>query len=107
MKFFIDGFNKELYRSTLSGLLPHCRVTVWLESNCRTIITFDCCNSGTLFDLPWRFEYTNNRFVKYRENSKNLSNKNIETINNTNFEIKDIVNEFSINPFLKDQFQFC
>ena len=34
---------------------------------------------------------------------QNLSNKKIETINNTNFEIKEIVNEFSTNPFLKDQ----
>jgi metacaspase-1 len=47
------------------------------KSKCRTIITFDCCNSGSLFDLPWRFEYDNNKFIKYRENNKFLTNKNI------------------------------
>ena len=32
-----------------------------------------------------------------------LSNQKIETILNTNFELKEIINEFSSSPILKDQ----
>ena len=47
------------------------------KSKCKTIITFDCCNSGSICDLPWRFEYVNNGFLKYKENNNELENKNI------------------------------
>lgn len=47
------------------------------NKNSKIILTFDCCNSGSLFDLPWRFEYENNNFKKYSERTNTLSNKNI------------------------------
>jgi hypothetical protein len=47
------------------------------KSKCRTIITFDCCNSGSLWDLPYRFEYKNNRFQRFYENKNELLNKEI------------------------------
>jgi len=47
------------------------------KSKCKTMITFDCCNSGSICDLPWRFEYLNENFYKYKENDNELVNKNI------------------------------
>ncbi len=52
-------------------------MSILKKSKSRTIITFDCCNSASLFDLPWRFEYNNDKFNKFVENKYNLTNKNI------------------------------
>ena len=30
-----------------------------ISNNCRAIMVFDCCHSGTICDMPWTFEYTN------------------------------------------------
>jgi len=50
------------------------------NTNSKILLTFDCCNSGSLFDLPWRFEYSNNNFNRYSEKAYNLQNKNIVMI---------------------------
>lgn len=48
------------------------------SSRCKTILVFDSCNSGTVCDLQWRFDYTNNRQVKVLNTSlRVLSNPNI------------------------------
>jgi len=47
-------------------------------SRCKTILIFDSCNSGTVCDLQWRFDYMNNRQVKALNTSQRvLSNPNI------------------------------
>ena len=47
------------------------------KSKCKTTITYDCCNSASIGDLPWRFEFINNNFYKYKENENIILNKNI------------------------------
>lgn len=47
------------------------------KSKCKTVITYDCCNSGSICDLPWRYEFINNNFYKYKENNNRLDNPNI------------------------------
>ena len=47
------------------------------KSKCKTFITYDCCNSASIMDLPWRFEFINGHFYKYKENNNVIANKNI------------------------------
>lgn len=48
------------------------------SSRCKTILVFDSCNSGTVCDLQWKFDYVNNRQVKVLNTSQRvLSNPNI------------------------------
>jgi hypothetical protein len=45
---------------------------------CRTILLFDCCNSGTVCDLPWLFEYkSSNSYLRTQPNKTIISNPNI------------------------------
>jgi hypothetical protein len=47
-------------------------------SRCKTILIFDSCNSGTVCDLQWRFDYVNKRQVRVLNSSlRVLSNPNI------------------------------
>jgi hypothetical protein len=47
-------------------------------SRCKTVLLFDSCNSGTVCDLQWRFDYVNNRQVKILNTSlRVLANPNI------------------------------
>jgi hypothetical protein len=34
-----------------------------ISKDCRAIMVFDCCHSGTICDMPWTFEYTNANYM--------------------------------------------
>ena len=42
------------------------------KTKCFTV--FDCCNSGTIFDLPMSYTYQNNNFIEKEENKNNSLN---------------------------------
>jgi hypothetical protein len=45
---------------------------------CKSILMFDSCNSGTVCDLPWSFEYKNTgAYVKTKNNNVVVQNPNI------------------------------
>ena len=45
---------------------------------CRTILIFDSCHSGTVCDLPWSFEYKNDKTcVRTKNNNVVIQNPNI------------------------------
>jgi hypothetical protein len=45
---------------------------------CKSILMFDSCNSGTVCDLPWSFEYKNTgAYVKTKNNHVVIQNPNI------------------------------
>lgn len=46
-------------------------------SRCRTILLFDSCNSGTVCDLQWHFDYINNTQMRVLNTSRSLANPNI------------------------------
>ena len=54
-------------------------LTIFSQSKCLTYLMFDCCHSGSVCDLQWRFEYVPARrnYMRYNENKRVLSNKNI------------------------------
>jgi hypothetical protein len=52
-------------------------ISILEKSKCKTVIVFDCCNSGSICDLPWRFEYGEEGFKRYQENNINIENKEI------------------------------
>jgi hypothetical protein len=37
---------------------------------CKTVLLFDCCNSGTVVDLPWSFIYQNPGSYRIQQNNK-------------------------------------
>ena len=48
------------------------------NSKCKTIVLFDSCNSGTVGDLPWNFEYKSpTSFNRTVTNSNKVDNSNI------------------------------
>lgn len=48
------------------------------NSKCKTIVLFDSCNSGTVGDLPWNFEYKSpTSFTRTITNSNTIDNNNI------------------------------
>jgi hypothetical protein len=52
---------------------------IFSQSKCLTYLMFDCCHSGSICDLQWRFEYVPARrnYLRYNESKRVLSNKNI------------------------------
>lgn len=57
-------------------------LTVFSQSKCLTYLMFDCCHSGSVCDLQWRFEYVPSRrnYLRYNESRRMLSNQNIVMI---------------------------
>lgn len=57
-------------------------LTIFSQSKCLTYLMFDCCHSGSICDLQWRFEYIPQRgnFLRYNESRRVLSNPNIVMI---------------------------
>jgi len=51
------------------------------NSKCRTMLLFDSCNSGSVCDLIWSYEYTGgNNYKRSQINNFEVSNKNIYCI---------------------------
>jgi len=44
---------------------------------CRSMLLFDCCHSGTVCDLPWVFDYSNENLKKTKMNDLIIDNSNI------------------------------
>ena len=44
---------------------------------CRAILTFDCCHSGTMCDLPWSTEYQSGVLVSTKVNKNVITNPHI------------------------------
>ena len=44
---------------------------------CRTILVFDCCHSGTICDLPYQYDLSNNVFIKTQEHQTEMVNREI------------------------------
>ncbi len=54
------------------------------EYICKTIIIFDSCHSGTICDLPWKYEYiTNNNFDIKQISTIEMNNKNITLLSSS------------------------
>jgi hypothetical protein len=50
----------------------------------RTVVIFDSCHSGTICDMPWKFQYnTNNNFNINKVSNITLENPNIVTISSS------------------------
>ena len=53
-------------------------LTIIKNMKCRTILLFDSCNSGTVCDLPWSFQYISpNKYNRTKNNSVVITNPNI------------------------------
>lgn len=68
-------------------------------SRCRTILLFDSCNSGTVCDLQWHFDYINNGQVKVMNTSRSLANPNILCFSGA----RD--NQYAADAYSRDQRQ--
>lgn len=68
-------------------------------SRCRTILLFDSCNSGTVCDLQWHFDYINNTQVKIVNTSRALANPNIICFSGA----RD--NQYAADAYSRDQRQ--
>ena len=68
-------------------------------SRCRTILLFDSCNSGTICDLQWHFDYVNNGQVKVLNTSRVLANPNIICFSGA----RD--NQYAADAYSRDQRQ--
>lgn len=54
------------------------------DYNSRTVVIFDSCHSGTICDMPWKFQYnTNNNFNINKVSNITLENPNIVTISSS------------------------
>jgi len=41
-----------------------------ISANCRAILVFDCCHSGSICDMPWTFDYTSSNTVTRTQTSQ-------------------------------------
>lgn len=57
-------------------------MSIFSQSKCLTYLMFDCCHSGSICDLQWRFEYVprNRKYLRYNESKHAISNPNIVMI---------------------------
>lgn len=61
-----------------AGIIVDDQLRVLLNgAKCRVMLTMDCCNAGTNFDLPYSFPINNNRIYRRIENRNLMRNKNI------------------------------
>lgn len=47
------------------------------KAQCRVMITMDCCNSGTNWDIVYSYPIKDNIILRRQENGKKMNNKNI------------------------------
>jgi hypothetical protein len=47
------------------------------KAQCKVMLIFDCCHSGSVCDLEWSFEYKNGDFIKYQIDDKEIKNPDI------------------------------
>ena len=54
-------------------------LTILSQSKCLTYLMFDCCHSGSICDLQWRFEYVpaKRNYLRFNESKRLLPNPNI------------------------------
>lgn len=81
----VDGRDEAIVPSDVytSGTITDDQLlTIFSQSKCLTYLMFDCCHSGSICDLQWRFEYVPARrnFLRYNESRRVLSNQNIVMI---------------------------
>lgn len=62
------------------------------NSKCRTMIIADCCHSGTIFDLPFSFQYNDEENIM-----KEIKNSNIE-LENKNIFMYSACNDEETTP---------
>jgi hypothetical protein len=54
-------------------------LAIFSQSKCLTYLMFDCCHSGSICDLQWRFEYVprTGKYIRYNESKRILTNPKI------------------------------
>jgi hypothetical protein len=50
---------------------------ILFEMKCKVILFFDCCNSGTICDLAWKYEFSGGSIKRIYQNAKPIQNKHI------------------------------
>jgi hypothetical protein len=75
----VDGRDEAIVPSDVALINDDQLLTIFSQSKCLTYLIFDCCHSGSICDLQWRFEYVprNKNYLRSNENKRVLSNKNI------------------------------
>ena len=75
----VDGRDEAIVPSDVDIITDDQLLAIFSQTKCLTYLMFDCCHSGSICDLQWRFEYVPARrnYVRYNENKRVLSNPNI------------------------------
>lgn len=81
----LDGRDEAIVPSDVykNGIITDDQLlAIFSQSKCLTYLMFDCCHSGSVCDLQWRFEYVPARrnYIRYNESKRVLSNQNIVMI---------------------------
>lgn len=86
-----------------NGVITDDDMRVFVENlQCKTLLMFDSCHSGTICDLPWKFDYNDGiSFIRSRlTENKELQNKNIYVISGCRDEQTSIdYYDFRINKY--------